>query len=194
MNPIATITMANGKKIVIELLPANAPNSVNSFINVAKQGLMDNFAIQRIVPGKWVDVSYTGFRHRASQYLVPYEYELNPDIEPLDSHLGCVCLGGYGPMGESGAEIFFPLKDCPEHKGKFPVIGHVIEGIDEILRISEVEGTEIKVADPYVTGFTPNEPQVIEKVEVETFGETYPEPIKADTDWLPDMWVLETDV
>ena len=29
MNPIATIYMENGKKIVIELLPDSAPNTVN---------------------------------------------------------------------------------------------------------------------------------------------------------------------
>ena len=32
MNPIATLHMANGRKIVIELLPESAPNTVNSFI------------------------------------------------------------------------------------------------------------------------------------------------------------------
>ena len=30
MNPIATLYMKNGKKIVIELLPEAAPNTVNS--------------------------------------------------------------------------------------------------------------------------------------------------------------------
>ena len=35
MNPIATLCMANGKKIVIELLPEAAPNTVNSFIFAA---------------------------------------------------------------------------------------------------------------------------------------------------------------
>ena len=32
MNPIATLHMANGRNIVIELLPESAPNTVNSFI------------------------------------------------------------------------------------------------------------------------------------------------------------------
>lgn len=35
MNPIAVLYMKNGKKIVIELLPEAAPNTVNSFIYVA---------------------------------------------------------------------------------------------------------------------------------------------------------------
>lgn len=39
MNPIATLHLKNGKKIVIELLPESAPNTVNSFIYVASKGL-----------------------------------------------------------------------------------------------------------------------------------------------------------
>ena len=61
MNPTATLHMANGKKIVIELLPEAAPNTVRSFIWTASRGLMDHHAIQLIVPGNWVDVTYDSF-------------------------------------------------------------------------------------------------------------------------------------
>ena len=36
-NPKATLHMANGADIVIELLPEAAPNTVNSFIDVYKR-------------------------------------------------------------------------------------------------------------------------------------------------------------
>ena len=94
MNPIAALYMKNGKKIVIELLPDAAPNTVNSFIYVASRGLMDHHAIQRIVPGSWIDVSYTAFGKKEAQYLIPNEFELHPEITPLDSHPGAVCMGG----------------------------------------------------------------------------------------------------
>ena len=99
MNPIAVLYMKNGKKIVIELLPEAAPNTVNSFIYVASRGLMDHHAIQRIVPGSWIDVSYTAFGKKEAQYLIPNEFELHPEITPLDSHPGAVCMGGYGADG-----------------------------------------------------------------------------------------------
>ena len=50
MNPIATLHMANGRNIVIELLPESAPNTVNSFIYTASRGYLDHHAIERIVP------------------------------------------------------------------------------------------------------------------------------------------------
>ena len=94
MNPIATLHMANGRKIVIELLPESAPNTVNSFIYTASRGYLDHHAIERIVPGNWVDVSYTAFGKKECRYLIPNEFELNPDVVPLDSHPGAVCMGG----------------------------------------------------------------------------------------------------
>ena len=124
--------MANGADIVIELLPEAAPNTVNSFIYAASHGYLDHHAIERIVPGNWVDVSYTAFGHKELQYLIPNEFALNPDVTPLDSHPGCVCMGGYGEAGLASCEFFFPLRDCPDHKGTYPVFGKVISGMDEI--------------------------------------------------------------
>ena len=88
MNPIATLHMANGRKIVIELLPESAPNTVNSFIYTALRGYLDHHAIERIVPGNWVDVSYTAFGKKECRYLIPNEFELNPDVVPVSyTHL-----------------------------------------------------------------------------------------------------------
>ena len=185
MNPTATIYMANGAKIVIELLPDAAPNTVNSFIYVAKHGYMDNHAVERIVPGNWVDISYTGFGHRESQYLIPNEFKLHPEIKPLESHPGCVCMGGYGEAGLSGCEFFFPLRDCPEHKGVYPVFGRVIEGMDEILRLDKVKTREIKFPIEGVKVNKPVEPQVMEKVVLDLKGKTYPEPIRVENPDLP---------
>ena len=70
-HPIATLHMANGADIVIELLPESAPNTVNSFLYAASHGYLDHHAIERIVPGNWVDMSYTAFGHKEMQYLIP---------------------------------------------------------------------------------------------------------------------------
>ena len=128
MNPKATLWMENGKKIVLELLPEAAPNTVNSFISAASKGYFDQHAIERIVPGSWIDMSYTAFGHQECQYLIPNEFQLNPHIVPLDSHPGVVAMGGYGEHGLAGCEFFFPLRDCPEHKGIYPVFAKVLEG------------------------------------------------------------------
>lgn len=188
MNPKATLHMANGRKIVIELLPESAPNTVNSFIHVASQGFMDHHAIQRIVPGNWIDMSYTAFNHKECQYLIPNEFSLNPEVEPLDSHPGCVCMGGYGEAGLASCEFFFPLRDCPDHKGTYPVFGRVIEGMDEIWRLEKVETVPVDFPIEGVEVNEPVVPEIIERVELELYGVEYPEPVKVENPELPPCW------
>mgnify|MGYP005818580979 FL=1 len=188
-NPKVTLHMANGARIVMELLPEAAPNTVNSFLYAALGGYMDHHAIERIVPGNWIDLSYTAFGQEACRYLIPNEFELHPEIEPLPSHPGCVCMGGYGEAGLAGCEFFFPLRDCPEHKGIYPVFGRVLEGMEELRRLERVE--TVPVTDFPIEGVEVNrpvEPQVIERVETELYGGTYPEPVRVEKPKLPPCW------
>jgi len=187
-NPKATLHMANGADIVIELLPQAAPNTVNSFIYAASHGYLDHHAIERIVPGNWVDVSYTAFGHKELQYLIPNEFTLHPDITPLDSHPGCVCMGGYGEAGLASCEFFFPLRDCPDHKGTYPVFGKVISGMDEIRRIATLKTVPVDFPIPGVEVNKPVDSQVIETVELELYGETYPEPVRVENPKMPKCW------
>lgn len=184
MDPIAVMTMEDGAEIVIELLPAHAPNTVASFIHLAKLGVFDGHAIERIVPGKWVDASYRAFHREEAKYLIPRESELHPEIEPLDSHPGCICMGGY-KAGLAGGEFFFPLKDCPEHKGVYPVFGKILSGMDEILRLEKVETVPVDGLGMEVN--CPKEPQIIKRVTVDTFGEEYPMPVTVDAP-RPKNW------
>lgn len=188
MNPRATLYLENGKKIVIELLPEAAPNTVNSFIHIAKQGYMDHHAIERIVPGNWIDVSYSAFGKKECQYLIPNEFTLHPEITPLDSHPGAVCMGGYGEAGLASCEFFFPLRDCPDHKGIYPVFGKVLEGMEELYRLEKVDTRPVDFPIEGVEVNEPLIPEVIEWVELELFGVEYPEPIKVEHPQLPVCW------
>ncbi len=189
MNPKATLYMANGSKIVIELLPEHAPNTVNSFIFAAKNGYLDNHAIERIVPGNWIDMSYTAFGHKECQYLIPNEFQLNPDVVPLDSHPGVVCMGGYGEAGLASCEFFFPLRDCPDHKGIYPVFGRVLEGMEEIWRLEKVETIPVDFPIEGVEVNQPVEPQIMERVELELYGVEYADPVKVENSELPICWI-----
>lgn len=189
MNPTATLYMANQTRIIIELLPEYAPNTVSSFIYAASHGVFDGHAIERIVPGSWIDISYTGFQKKEGQYLIPFESDLHPEITPLDSDVGCVCMGGYGELGEAGCEFFFPLRPCPEHKGVYPVFGKVISGLEEILRLEHIEIRPVE--DFPIAGIevnTPVYPEIIDHVELDLKGVSYPDPIRINEGVLTPSW------
>lgn len=192
MNPIATLIMENGNKIVIELLPKAAPNTVNSFIYAAKKGFFDNHSIERIVPGSWIDMSYRAFGHVGAKYLIPPEFTLHPEIEPMDLSPGCIAMGGYGELGLAGCEFFFPLRDCPELKGIYPVFGFVKEGMEELYRLEKVE--TVPVTNYPTPGVIVNEPvdaQILKQVELKLFGMEYPEPVRVENAKLPECWSMD---
>ena len=48
-NPVVTFEMENGKKIVAELYPEIAPNTVNNFISLVKKGFYDGLVFHRVM-------------------------------------------------------------------------------------------------------------------------------------------------
>ena len=50
-NPIVTIEMENGDKMVAELYPHIAPNTVNNFISLVKDGYYDGIIFHRVIKG-----------------------------------------------------------------------------------------------------------------------------------------------
>ena len=55
-NPIVTFEMENGGKMVAELYPEVAPNTVNNFISLVQSGFYNGLIFHRVIPGS---VSYT---------------------------------------------------------------------------------------------------------------------------------------
>ena len=185
-NPISTLHMNNGSKIVLQLRPDYAYNEVCSFISAAEKGFYDNFAIQRIVPGSWIDVSYNAFFRKECQYFLPNRIEEESAGKIKSPEPGDVCLGYFSDSEISGAEFFFPLVSVPQLKGKCPVFAQVIQGMDQIFRMEKVE-TYPNPFEPVEIN-VPKTPEIIVKVEVETFGEEFPEPEKIIPDPLPSNW------
>ena len=50
-NPTATIEMENGGRIVCELYPDVAPQSVRNFISLANRGFYDGLIFHRVISG-----------------------------------------------------------------------------------------------------------------------------------------------
>ena len=50
-NPLVTFEMENGGKIVAELYPEVAPNTVNNFISLVQNGFYNGLIFHRVIPG-----------------------------------------------------------------------------------------------------------------------------------------------
>ena len=185
-NPIATFTMQNGAKIVVELMPHLAPNTVRSFIHLANQGAFDHHPIERIERDFVVDASAYAFRRAACRYLIANEAALVPESQRLLPDLGTICMGGY-ENGIAGGEFFFPLTPQKRLDGGYPCFGKILGGVDEIVRLGQV-AVEKATIPGGMDYRRPVEPQVIVGVIVDTFGIDYDAPDKLDTA-LPAHWL-----
>jgi peptidyl-prolyl cis-trans isomerase B (cyclophilin B) len=176
---MATIEMASGAKIVIELFPENAPNTCNSFIDLAMRGLYDNRAIQRIVPGFVIQPLMNISDEPELDYSITGEFAAAGFEGGLENEYGCVAMAG-DKKSASGSSFYFTLCEEPRLKGYFPVFGRVVEGIDELKRIEKVDLLPVSSPEgrPDVIINIPVVPEVMKTVTVETFGQKYPPPQK----------------
>ena len=134
------------------------------------------------------DMSYTAFGRSEARYLIPYETQSAGFPNHLKADVGTIVMGGY-ENGIAGGEFFFPLKSNPRLDFSYPAFGRIVEGLEEVLRWNALPVVEVPFdLDPSVRITAPASPIVVERVEVETFGETYPEPERLAGAILPVNW------
>jgi peptidyl-prolyl cis-trans isomerase B (cyclophilin B) len=180
--PIATLKMASGATIEIELYPEVAPNITASFIWLASIGAYKNRNIKRIVPGFVLQPSFTSFdKDPVCDFLIENESRINGFKNDLTLSKYTVAMGGDGESFASGSCFYIVVGDVEERlDGKYPGFGRVISGFEEIERIVNVETISVPVDVPGVIVNEPKTPEVIVDITVNTFGQKFNEPIKTE--------------
>ena len=170
-NPVITITMQNGDVMKAELYPEIAPNTVNNFISLVKKHFYDGLIFHRVIAGFMIqggDPEGTG--RGGPGYCIPGEFSQNGVKNPLKHTKGVLSMARAMHPDSAGSQFFIMHQTSPHLDGAYAAFGQVTEGLDVIDKIAL---TATDYSD------RPLEPQVMEKVTVETFGVEYPEPKKS---------------
>ena len=175
MNPIATITMENGAKIVCELYPDIAPQSVRNFISLANSGFYNGLIFHRVISGFMIQGGCPqGTGTGGPGYCIKGEFAINGVDNNLRHSRGVLSMARAQAPNTAGSQFFIMHEDGYFLDGQYAAFGMVMEGMDEVDRIAAVKtGAQDK----------PKEPQVIASITVDTKGVEYPEPEK-----LPDPY------
>ncbi len=169
-NPKVTFTMQDGKQIVAELYPDVAPNTVNNFIALVKSGFYDGLCFHRIIRGFMIQGGCpNGTGTGGPGYSIKGEFASNGFNNTLKHTRGVLSMARAMDKNSAGSQFFIMHADAPHLDGNYAAFGEVVEGMDVV----------DEIADQY-TDFSdrPYEPQIIQKVTVETDGKEYPAPVK----------------
>lgn len=167
-NPIVTITMNNDEKVVIELEPKVAPNTVANFIFLAEDGFYDGLTFHRVIPGFMIQGGDPlGNGTGGPDYSIDGEFSSNGFENNLKHERGVISMARSQDFNSAGSQFFIMVEAAPHLDGEYAAFGKVIEGMEVVDKIVSVERGK---ADK------PLEDQVMKNVEVDTKGYDYPEP------------------
>ena len=170
-NPIVTITMENGGKIVAELYPDKAPQSVRNFISLIQKGFYDGLIFHRVISGFMIQGGCPeGTGMGGPGYCIKGEFLFNGVKNDLKHKRGVLSMARSSSPNSAGSQFFIMHENAPHLDGQYASFGKVIEGMDVV---DAIANTRTDRADK------PKTPQVMKKVTVDTLGVEYAEPEKA---------------
>lgn len=167
-NPIVTIEMANGDKILAELYPDIAPNSVNNFISLIKKGYYDGLIFHRVIPGFMIQGGCPkGIGTGGPGYTIPGEFTSNGFQNDLSHDRGVLSMARAMDPNSAGSQFFIMDQKSPHLDGQYAAFGKVIQGMEAVDNIVSVSTDRQD---------KPKEDQRIKVMTVDTFGVDYPDP------------------
>lgn len=170
-NPVVTITMKSGDIIKAELYPEIAPTSVNNFISLIQKKFYDGLIFHRVIKGFMIQGGCPdGTGMGGPGYSIKGEFAINGFDNPLKHTEGVLSMARAQHPDSAGSQFFIMHKTSPHLDGSYAAFGQVIEGMDVVNKIAECR------TNPWTD--RPLEEKVMKSVTVDTFGETYPEPVK----------------
>ncbi len=126
-----TIQLDRGT-IVMELDPKLAPNTVNNFVTLARDGYYDGITFHRVVPefviqgGDPTGTGSGGPGYKFADEPVRGEYTL-----------GAVAMANSGP-DTNGSQFFICIDDCRRKLApSYNLFGYVIDGIDVAQQVQQ---------------------------------------------------------
>jgi peptidyl-prolyl cis-trans isomerase B (cyclophilin B) len=128
----ATLKMSQGS-IRVELLPDDAPKTVENFERLARDGFYDGLVFHRVIEDFMIQA---GCPRGDGTGGPGYTFE----DEPNDQHVvrGALAMANAGP-NTNGSQFFIVTADaCPWLDGKHTVFGRVVDGMDVADAISRV--------------------------------------------------------
>ncbi len=123
----ATFTMVNGGEFAVELYPAKAPITVNSFVFLACKGFYDGVTFHRVLEGFMAqsgDPTGTGMGGPGYEFV-------NENSDLTFDKAGVMAMANSGP-DTNGSQFFITFAPADFLNGSYTIFGQVVEGMDVV--------------------------------------------------------------
>lgn len=169
-NPLVTFEMENGGKIVAELYPEVAPNTVNNFISLVQNGFYNGLIFHRVIPGFMIQGGCPqGTGTGGPGYAIKGEFKSNGIQNDLKHDRGVLSMARAMHPNSAGSQFFIMVERAPHLDGQYAAFGRVVSGMEVADTI--VNADRDRMDKPFGD-------QKMKSVTVETFGVDYPAPEK----------------
>lgn len=128
---LATFKLAKGGEFVVKLLPDKAPNTVNNFVFLAREGFYDGTTFHRVLEdfmAQGGDPTGTGMGGPG------YEFA-NEDSDLTFDKEGVVAMANAG-RDTNGSQFFITFGPQEYLNGGYTIFGQVTEGMDVVRSIT----------------------------------------------------------
>ncbi len=119
-------------KIIFKLLPDDAPETVRSFVKLAKSGFYDNTLFHRIIPGFMIQGGDPNTKQadKSNWGMGGPGYSINAEFSSRSHLRGIVSMARGTDVNSAGSQFFVVTSDSTFLDRQYTVFGEVIEGMD----------------------------------------------------------------
>ena len=150
---LATIDTSEGK-MVAKLYPDKAPQTVNSFVFLAKEKFFDGLTFHRVIKGFMLQGGDPEGTGRGGP-----GYHLKAEFNDTKHEKGILSMARTPDPDSAGSQFFVMHGTAPHLDGQYTVFGKITEGLDVIDKIANVQtdGRDKPVKDVVIKSVTVEE-------------------------------------
>ena len=142
--------------VKIELFPDVAPNHVNRIKELANSGKYDNVVFHRVIDGFMAqtgDVQFgnsadSGFNLQRAGMGGSDLPDLKAEFNNLPHERGTLSMARSSDPNSANSQFFICFEDAPHLNNQYTVFGKVVDGMENIDKITKGDGPNGSVSNP----------------------------------------------